>query len=204
MKKDLVNINNELAHCEAQLSAIRIVTNITSVDPQPVTADHTTSEELPSQGVTTSGETPDVAATSQPLLAEYKEVIADLEKSNMEFSSLNEQLANKVVNLENEKTSLTEELQRLQVELQELKGGAVSVVGEDIQMSDGTGGTIKMISKGTTEEDDKSGEKSEEESEGEQEEEITSVQLEESITDKEQVQSEVSVTVIEQEWLVYS
>ena len=183
MKKDLTNINNELSHSEARLSVIRRVGNITLVGAQPVITDDGVSGETPSE-VVAGGETAEVASSSQPLLTEYKEVIVGLEKSNMELSTVNEQLTVKVVNLENEKTSLIEELQRLQVELQELRGETMSVAGEDLQ--DGAGETVKI----TDEEeqvDDKRGE-SDEETEGEQEAEDTSVQpLEESVTDKEQV-----------------
>lgn len=198
MKKDLTNINNELAHCEAKLSAIRIVGSVISVGSQPVTADQGGSEEPPSQ-VVTSGEASDTASSSQPLLAEYKEVIGCLEKSNMELSTVNEQLTVKVANLENEKASLIEELQRLQ----ELRGGgAMSAAGEDVQMLDGTGETMKMnqglVKEVTVEEqvDDKGVEESDEETEGEQDPEVSSTQLEESITDKEQVQSDVDVDMI--------
>ena len=180
MKKDLTNINNQLAHCESQLSVIRIAGNIMLVDGQ-----------VPSE-VVTGGETAEIASSSQPLLAEYKEVIACLEKSNMELSTVNEQLTIKVVNLENKKTSLIEELQRLRVELQELRGGAMSAVGEDLQMQDGARETVK-ISGEEEQVDDKRGEESDEETEGEQEVDTSVQPLEESVT---QVQLEVDVIVI--------
>ena len=176
---ELTNVNNELAHCESQLSVIRRVGNITLVDAQPV--GDGVSGETPSK-VITSGETAEIASSSQPLLTEYKEVIVGLEKSNMELSTVNEQLTIKI-------TSLIEELQRLQAELQDLRGGAMSAAGEGLL--DNAGETVK-ISQDTGEEeqmDDKRGEESDEETE-EQEEEDTSVQpLEESVTDKQQVQS---------------
>lgn len=189
MKKDLTNINNDLAHCESQLSVIRRVGNITLVDAQPLITDDGVSGEMASEEVT-GGVTAEVASSSQPSLTEYKEVIVGLEKSNMELSTVNEQLAVKVVNLENEKTSLIEELQRLQVGLQELRGGAMSAAGEDLQMQDGAGETVKTSKDADKVElmDDKRGEESDEETEGEQDAEDTSVQpLDESVTDKEQV-----------------
>ena len=190
MKMDLTNVNNELAHCEAQLSAIRIVSSIISVDPQSVTADQGDSEELPSQ-LTASREPSDVPTSSQPLLVEYKELIACLERSNMELSTVNEQLTTQVVELESEKASLIEEVQKLQ----ELRGGgAVSATGEDIQMLDGAGESMKRNKDVTIE--DQRVEESDEETEEEQELEATSThQLEESTTDKEQVQSDVMLMV---------
>lgn len=190
MKMDLTNVNNELAHCEAQLSAIRIVSSIISVDPQSVTADQGDSEELPSQ-LTASREPSDAPTSSQPLLVEYKELIACLERSNMELSTVNEQLTTQVVELESEKASLIEELQKLQ----ELRGGgAVSATGEDIQMLDGAGESMKRNKDVTIE--DQRVEESDEETEEEQELEATSThQLEESTTDKEQVQSDVMLMV---------
>lgn len=190
MKMDLTNVNNELAHCEAQLSAIRIVSSVISVDPQPVTADQGDSEELPSQ-LTTSREASDVPTSSQPLLVEYKELIACLERSNTELSTVNEQLTTQVVELESEKASLIEELQKLQ----ELRGGgAVSAAGEDIQMLDGAGESMKRNKDVTIE--DQRVEESDEETEEEQELEATSThQLEESTTDKEQVQSDMMLMV---------
>ena len=187
---DLTNVNNELAHCEAQLSAIRIVSGVISVDPQSVTADQGDSEELPSQ-LTASREPSDVPTSSQPLLVEYKELIACLERSNTELSTVNEQLTTQVVELESEKASLIEELQKLQ----ELRGGeAVSAAGEDIQMLDGTGESMKRNKDVTIE--DQRVEESDEETEEEQELEATSThQLEESTTDKEQVQSDVMLMV---------
>ena len=192
MKKDLTNVDNELAHCESQLSVIRTVGNLILVDAQPVITDDGGSEEMPSKMVA-SGEAAEVTS-SQPLLAEYKEVITCLEKSNMELSTINEQLTVEVVNLENEKTSLIEELQRLQVELQELRGGAMSAAGEDLQIQDGAGEIVNMNK--DTDEEEQRGEESDEETEGEQETGVTSVQLlGESMTDKEQVQSGVDVIV---------
>lgn len=190
MKKDLTNVSNELAHCEAKLSAIRILSSVISVDPQPVTADHGGDEEPTSQMVT-SGEPFDAANGSQPLLAEYKEVIVSLEKSNMELSTVNEHLTVKVADLENEKASLIEELQRLQGH----RGGeATSPTEEGVQMLDGAGKTTKMnkgiVEEITIEEEQVDVEESDEETEEEQEAENTSVQqLEESVTDKEQVKS---------------
>ena len=192
-----MNINNELAHCEAQLSTIRIVSNVTSVDSQSVIAGHSSNEE-PSQMVASEQTKHDAAASSQPLLAEYKELVASLEKSNTELYTVNEQFSMKVVELENEKTSLLKELNRLQAELQELRGGAMSTVG-DVQVLDGAGENVKMDNKDTVEEeqvDDNEEEESEEETEGEQEAEVTSVQqLEEPVGDKGQVQPEVIVTM---------
>lgn len=188
MKKDLTNINNELAHCEAQLSAIKIVSSIISVEPQSVTADQGGSEEPASQ-VVTSREPSDLPTSSQPLLAEYKELIAYLERGNAELSTVNEQLTMQVADLENEKASLIEELQKLQ----ELRGGgAVSAAGEDTQMLDGAGETMRrdkdVTEEATIEEDDKRVEESDEETEEEQEPEVTlTKQLEESTTDREQV-----------------
>ena len=190
MKMDLTNVNNELAHCEAQLSAIRIVSSVISVDPQSVTADQGDSEELSSQ-LTASREASDVPTSSQPLLVEYKELIACLERSNTELSTVNEQLTTQVVELESEKASLIEELQKLQ----ELRGGgAVSAAGEDIQMLDGAGESMKRNKDVTIE--DQRVEESDEETEEEQELEATSThQLEESTTDKEQVQSDMMLMV---------
>ena len=187
---DLTNINNELAHCEAQLSAVRIVSSVISVDPQSVTADQGDSEELPSQ-LTAGVEPSDGPTSSQPLLVEYKELIACLERSNTELSTVNEQLTTQVVELESEKASLIEELQKLQ----ELRGGgAVSAAGEDIQMLDGTGESMKRNKDVTIE--DQRVEESDEETEEEQELEATSThQLEESTTDKEQVQSDMMLMV---------
>lgn len=185
-----MNINNELAHCEAQLSTIRIVSNVTFADSQPVIAGRS-SNEL-SQMVTSEQTKRDAAASSQPLLAEYKEVIACLEKSNTELSTVNEQFSMKVVELENEKTFLLEELKRLQVELQKPRGRAIG----DVQVLDGPGENVKMDDKDTVEEeqlDDEREEVSGEETEGEQEAEVTLIQLEESVSDKGQVQSEVIV-----------
>ena len=192
MKKDLVNVNNELAHCEAQLLTIRLV------DSQLVITDHGGSEESSSQGVV-STEASDTTASGQPSAAEYKELIACLEKANMELSAMNEQLDVKVVSLENEKTSLIEELQRLKMELQELRGGTMSAAG-DVQMSDGAGENIKMTKHSVEDEqvDDKSELKSDEESEEEQE--VTSVQqLEELVTE---VQSEVNVIIIKHSYII--
>ena len=189
MKKDLTNINNELAHCETQLSAIRIVSSIISMEPQSVTADLGGSEE-PSLQVIPCREPSDVPTSSEPLLVEYKELIACLERSNTELSAVNEQLTTQVTDLESEKASLIEELQRLQ----DLRGeGTVSAAGEDIQMQDGVGETMKRskdVTEEVTIEDNKRVEESDEETEEEQEPEVTSIQqLEESTTDKEQVQS---------------
>ena len=186
MKKDIININNELDHCEARLSAIKLVGNVTMVDIQPVIGDHEDGKETPTEVMAPS----DVASSSQPLLAEYKEVISSLEKSNVELATVNEQVTIKVINLENEKTSLMEELQRLQAEIQELREGAMSAVGEDLQMQDSAGESVKM-SEDIGEEEQRAdirAEKNDEESDREQEAEVTAAQhLEETVADKEQV-----------------
>lgn len=190
MIKDLTNVNNELAECEARLTAIRIINNMTSVDRLPVNADQSNSKE-PSQLVT--HEKASDATGSQPSLAEYKEVIANLEKSNMEMLTVNEQLAVKVADLENEKASLIKELQRLQVEIQELRMGTAA------GNADGPGEYVKLNKEDTVEEeqDNKREEDSEEETEGEQEAEFTSVQQlkEETIADKGEVWSEDPVVM---------
>ena len=191
MNKDIININNELSHCEARLSAIKLVANVTMVDTQPVIGDHKDSKETPPEVMASS----DVASSSQPSLVEYKEVISCLEKSNVELATVNEQVTLKVVNLENEKTSLMEELQRLQAEMQELREGTMSAVGEDLQMQDGAGESMKISEDiGEKEQnDDKKGEENNEESDHDREQEAEVTSAQESVTDKEQVQSRIDL-----------
>ena len=130
MNQKLVDTCNELTSCTAKLSLIQMLRNVTPVEVPVVTVTDNESSKQPVVPVAT-GELP-VVPTGQPIVEEYKEVIASLEKGNIELVSVNEQLSEKVTSLEKENTDYTEELQRLRAEVQALKEGAVVAAGKDI------------------------------------------------------------------------
>jgi len=130
MNQKLLDTCNELASCSAKLSLIQTLGNVTAPAVPVVTVTDSESSEQPVAPVTT-GEQP-IVSGGQPMVDEYKEVIASLEKGNIELVSLNEQLSGRVSSLEKENSAYYEELQRLRTEVQTLKEGMVAAASQDI------------------------------------------------------------------------
>jgi len=107
--------------------------NVTPVEVITVTDSESSKQPV---AIVATGELP-IVPTGLPMVEEYKEVIASLEKGNIELVSVNEQLSGRVSSLEKENSAYSEqreELQRLRAEVQALKEEAVVVASKDITM----------------------------------------------------------------------
>jgi len=144
--------------------------NVTPVEVSVVTLTDSESSKQP----VTPGATEEVAVVSigQPMVEEYKEVIASLEKGNIELVSENEQLSRKVTILEKENSAYSEELQRVRAELQALKEEAVVAASKDVTIPGEEKKKDECASDNDHSDNEEEGEKQgtdEEETEGEKE-----------------------------------
>ena len=147
--------------------------NVTPVELVTVTDSESSKQPV---AIVATGELP-IVPTGLPMVEEYKEVIASLEKDNIELVSVNEQLSGRVSSLEKENSAYSEqreELQRLRAEVQALKEEAVVVASKDITMpgeeeKKDEGALDEHHSDDDEEEEGEKLETDEEESEGEKE-----------------------------------
>jgi len=139
--------------------------NVTPVEVVNVTDSESSKQPV---AIVATGELP-IVSTGQLMVEEYKEVIASLEKGNIELVSVNEQLSGRVSSLEKENS---EELQRLRAEVQALKEEAIVDASQDVAMPGEEEKDEGALNKHHFDDEEEEGEKletDEEESEGEKE-----------------------------------